>query len=118
MSITRRKAEPTRAHRPDWKALETLGDEEIADQIRTNPDAAPDVSGWPMDRAMLMEPLDVKAIRSRLNMTQAQFARIFDLNLAALRDWEQRRRAPRGPARTLLRIIDREPEAARRAIGA
>jgi putative transcriptional regulator len=118
MSIVKRKAaEPPRAHRPDWKALGALSDDEIAEQIRANPDAAPDVSDWPMDRAMLTEPLDVKAIRSRLSMTQAQFARTFDLNLAALRDWEQRRRAPRGPARTLLRIIDREPEAARRAIG-
>jgi len=67
---------------------------------------------------MSTEPLDVRAIRSRFRMTQAQFARTFDINLAALRDWEQRRRAPRGPARTLLRIIDREPEAARRAIDA
>ena len=36
------------------------------------------------------------------------------MNLASLRDWEQQRRAPRGPALTLLRIIDREPDAARR----
>jgi putative transcriptional regulator len=118
MSITRRKAEPTQAHQPDWKALEALSDEEIADQIRINPDAAPDMSDWPKDRATVTELLDVKAIRARLRMTQAQFARTFDLNLAALRDWEQRRRAPRGPARILLRIIDREPEAVRRAIGA
>jgi putative transcriptional regulator len=118
MSITRQKPEPTQLYRPDWQALEALSDDEIAAQIGANPDAAPDVSDWPVDRATLMESLDVKAIRSRLSMTQAQFARTFDLNLAALRDWEQRRRAPRGPARTLLRIIDREPEAARRAIGA
>ncbi len=117
MSITRRRVEPPQAYQPDWKALEALSDDEIAEQIRANPDAAPDVSDWPVDRALLTEPLDVRAIRSRLKMTQVQFARTFDLNLAALRDWEQRRRAPRGPARTLLRIIDREPEAARRAIG-
>jgi hypothetical protein len=46
----------------------------------------------------------------------AMFARTFGLNVAALRDWEQRRRVPRGPARSLLRIIDREPDAARRAL--
>jgi hypothetical protein len=34
----------------------------------------------------------------------------------AVRDWEQQRRVPRGPARTLLRIIEREPETARRAL--
>jgi putative transcriptional regulator len=101
-------------HRPDWKALEALSDDQIAEQIGANPDAGPDLAGWPLRHAALTEPLDVKAIRARLGMTQAQFARTFDLNLAALRDWEQRRRVPRGPARALLRIIDRE--AARRAV--
>ena len=115
MSTTRQKA--ARPHQPDWRALEALSDEEIAVQISANPDAAPDMSEWPLDRAVASAMLDVKAIRAKLKMTQAQFAAAFDLNLAALRDWEQRRRASRGPARTLLRIIDREPEAARRAVG-
>lgn len=115
MSTTKPKA--ARSHQPDWHALRALSDEEIAAQINANPDAAPDMSEWPLGRAVVSDPLDVKAIRTKLKMTQAQFAAAFDLNLAALRDWEQRRRAPRGPARTLLRIIDREPEAARRAVG-
>jgi len=34
-----------------------------------------------------------------------------------LKDWEQHRRDPEGPARTLLLVIDREPEAVRRALG-
>ena len=64
----------------------------------------------------MSEPMDVKAIRTRLGMSQEAFARTFGINVASLRDWEQRRRVPRGPARTLLQIIDREPEAARRAL--
>jgi putative transcriptional regulator len=63
-----------------------------------------------------MEPIDITAIRAKLGMSQPEFARAFSLNLAALRDWEQRRHAPRGPALALLRIIEREPEAARRAL--
>jgi putative transcriptional regulator len=96
--------------------LEALSDEEIDRQIAADPDAAPDVSDWPLDKAVIMEPVDVKAIRVKLRMSQEEFARAFGLNVTALRDWEQQRRAPRGPARTLLRIIDREPAAVRRAL--
>ena len=103
-------------HEPDWAALDALTDEEIAAQIAANPDAAPDVSDWPLDKAVFMEPVDVKAIRANFGMSQEEFATAFGLKLASLRDWEQQRRMPRGPARTLLKIIDREPEAVRRAL--
>jgi putative transcriptional regulator len=101
---------------PDWAAIDAPTDEQIAEQIARNPDAAPDVSDWPIERATIMEPIDVKAIRTRLGMFPAEFAQVFGFDLSALRDWEQRRRAPRGPAYTLLRIIEREPEAACRAL--
>ena len=112
-----RKQKPT-AHEPDWAALDALTDEEIDRQISANPDAAPDVSDWSLDdpNVVVMEPVDVKAIRAKLAMSQEEFARAFSLNVAALRDWEQQRRMPRGPARALLQIIDREPAAARRAL--
>lgn len=103
-------------HEPDWAALDALTDEEINAQIAANPDAAPDMSDWPIEDAILMEPVDVKAIRRKTGLSQQEFARTFSLNLAALRDWEQQRRMPRGPARALMQIIDREPEAARRAL--
>ena len=104
--------------RPDWAAIDALSDKQIAAQIAANPDAAPDVSDWSLDdpKVKVMEPVDVKALRARLGMSQETFAATFGLNLAALRDWEQQRRVPRGPARALLRIIEREPEAARRAL--
>ena len=60
--------------------------------------------------------VDVKAVRARLGMSQAAFAEAFGVSAATVRNWEQGRRAPRGPARVLLRVIDREPEAVRRAL--
>ena len=51
-------------------------------------------------------------------MTQDRFASRFGISTATLRNWEQGRRRPEGPARALLTIIDREPEAVRRAFGA
>jgi putative transcriptional regulator len=105
-------------HEPDWAALDALTDDEIDAQIAANPDAAPDISDWSLDdpKVRIMVPTDVKAIRARFGLSQDRFAKTFALNLATLRDWEQQRRMPHGPARTLLQIIDREPEAVRRAL--
>ena len=64
-----------------------------------------------------VEPLDVAEIRARLNMTQAEFAEAFGVSIGTVRNWEQGRRAPRGPARALLRVIEREPKAVIRALG-
>jgi putative transcriptional regulator len=56
------------------------------------------------------EKVEVEPIRRRLGLTQASFARVFGLNIATVRDWEQGRRTPEGPARTLLAVIARHPE--------
>ena len=60
--------------------------------------------------------LDVREIRAKLGLSQPNFAMAIGVPLSTLRNWEQRRRRPNGAALALLRIIDREPEAARRAL--
>ena len=60
--------------------------------------------------------LDVKAIRSRLKMTQQQFAARFGFNINTLRHWEQGRRRPEGPTRAYLLVIDRDPKAVQKAL--
>lgn len=62
------------------------------------------------------ENVDVEPIRKRLGLTQANFARVFGLNVSTVRDWEQGRRTPEGPARTLLAIIARHPEIVREVL--
>ncbi len=64
------------------------------------------------------EAVDVRVIRDKLKMTQRQFADQFGFSVYSIRNWEQGRRNPEGPARILLTIIDREPEAALRALAA
>lgn len=118
MSANRQKRRiATKQHEPHWEALKALTDEEIAAQIAANPDAAPELD-WSLDdpKVRIIVPTDVKAIRTRFGLSQEKFAKTFALNLATLRDWEQERRMPHGPARTLLQIIEREPEAVRRAL--
>lgn len=60
--------------------------------------------------------VDVRAARQRLGMTQPAFAARFGVALPTLRKWEQGKRRPDGPARVLLRVIEREPDAVRRAL--
>ena len=60
--------------------------------------------------------VDVKALRRKLGMSQSRFAISFGFGLAAVQSWEQGRRRPEGPARVLLKVIEHEPEAVRRAL--
>jgi putative transcriptional regulator len=60
--------------------------------------------------------VDVKDIRRRLRLTQDEFSRRFGIPQGTLRDWEQGRRRPEGPARALLMVIQYEPKAVERAL--
>lgn len=55
-------------------------------------------------------PLDVRAIRQRMGLTQVEFARKYGFNLYSVRNWEQGRRQPAGAFQNLLKLIDRIPE--------
>lgn len=54
---------------------------------------------------------DVKRIREGYKLSQAQFAALLGISVGTLRNWEQGRRAPEGPARVLLRVAERHPRA-------
>jgi putative transcriptional regulator len=59
---------------------------------------------------------DVQAIRRKVQMSQDEFVRHFSVKKRTIQDWEQHRRRSSGPARAFLLVIDREPEAVRRAL--
>ena len=60
--------------------------------------------------------LDVKAIRQHIGMTQTEFASAFGISVGTLRHWERGDRTPRGPARVLLNVVAKEPQAVLRAL--
>ncbi|MBR0758312.1 type II toxin-antitoxin system MqsA family antitoxin [Bradyrhizobium jicamae] len=60
--------------------------------------------------------VNVKKIRTRLGLSQESFAQTYGFALSAVRDWEQGRRQPERSARILLRVVEREPEAVKRAL--
>lgn len=55
--------------------------------------------------------LNVQAIRTRLHLSQPKFAELLGISVRTLEGWEQGRRQPAGPARVLLRVADKHPEA-------
>jgi len=69
-------------------------------------------------RVYVPSQIDVKALRKRLGLTQPEFAARFGFNVGRLRDWEQGRSNPDSAARAYLVVIEREPDAVRRALEA
>ncbi|MCP5093939.1 MAG: helix-turn-helix domain-containing protein [Chloroflexi bacterium] len=57
----------------------------------------------------LSEPSSAKEIRQQLGLSQAAFAGLMGVSLRTIQDWEQGRRNPSGPAKSLLRIAEQFP---------
>ena len=104
----------------DWQQADATTEAEIAQQAATDPDTAPLFSAEALlAGARRIEPdaiEDVRALRTRLGLSQEAFARRFGFSVDAVRQYESHRRTPTGPARTLLRVIAREPDAVTRAL--
>jgi putative transcriptional regulator len=67
-------------------------------------------------RKRSFRPADVKKIRTDLELSQTDFALMIGVSVATLRNWEQGRRTPEGPALALLRVAAAEPKAVARAL--
>ena len=64
-----------------------------------------------------LQPGDVAALRRFIGLSQAQFAEALGISVHTLRNWEQDRRRPEGPALALLRIAARHPGVVRENVG-
>ena len=67
-------------------------------------------------RVHVPEHIDVKAIRTKLGLTQQVFAGRFGFSINTLRHWEQGKRQPEGPTRAYLLVIERAPHAVQKAL--
>jgi len=65
----------------------------------------------PPSRVFTHDGLDVPAIRQQYKLSQEKFAQLLGISVATLRNWEQGRRTPKGPAQVLLRVAAKHPEA-------
>ena len=62
-------------------------------------------------RVLEVKPADVKSVRVGLGLSQSEFAMMIGVRVATLQNWEQGRRRPEGPARALLKIAAKNPQA-------
>ena len=120
MPIVRRTRADLDLSKVDWRRAAATTDRQIAKQIAADPDTAPIFSARELGRAKRVVPPpagdDVRAIRRRLGLTQAEFAARYGFSLETIRNYEQGHRRPAGPARVLLKVIASEPDAVTRAL--
>jgi putative transcriptional regulator len=98
----------------DWSRLDAMSAEERHAAALADPD------GRPMSDAEWVEMPrvpQVKIIRRALKLSQEEFAAHFQIPIGTLRDWEQGRKEPDAAAKAYLRVIAREPDTVRRALG-
>jgi putative transcriptional regulator len=67
-------------------------------------------------RKTQVDAVAVRAIRALTSLSQPKFALILDVDVGTLRNWEQGRREPTGPARALLRAIRNDPKNVMKAL--
>lgn len=110
--------DPSRLPVTDWRRFDAMTDQERHAAALADFDCPPATED---QLARASRAPNVRALRRKLNLTQEQFARRFQLSLGALRDWEQGRNQPDHAARALLRVIEFNPvvveEALRQAHG-
>jgi putative transcriptional regulator len=58
----------------------------------------------------LTDPSPTRVIRQKLRLSQSAFASLMGVSIRTIQDWEQGRRNPKGPAKSLLRVAEQHPE--------
>ncbi len=89
----------------DWPRIDATSEADIArHQAEDDAEAREDAAAW------------ARHVRHKVGLSQDAFAARLGLPTATVRNWEQGKRLPRGPARALLRIIAKAPETALAAL--
>ena len=112
LDITKRAASAPKG-KTDWKRLRSMTEAEVRAAALADKDNRPLTK---RQLAGLETVPNVRVIREALGLSQRAFALRFHLSLATVRDWEQGRFRPDQSARTLLRLIAREPEVVERTL--
>jgi putative transcriptional regulator len=118
MAIVRFKADlnaPARLSQATRGRLDGVRAEEIERKAREDSDNPP-ATDEELDRGVFAR--SVRLARQRLGLSQTEFAARFRINIARLKDWEQGRSNPDSVALAYLTVIEREPDAVERALGA
>lgn len=119
MPTVRRSRADLDLDKVDWDRIDAITDAEIERQVSGDPDLPPLFTEKDLAdarRALPVDEVDVKRIRTKYGLTQREFADRFGLSAETVSNYERRHRMPRGPMRVLMKVIDREPDAVERAL--
>lgn len=58
---------------------------------------------------VIITPEEIQAIRARTRLSQAVFAKLLNVSLSSVRQWEQGKRKPTGSTKVLLDLLDKSP---------
>lgn len=56
-----------------------------------------------------LTPEEIKAIRKKTNLSQSIFAKMLNVSISSVRQWEQGQRVPTGATKVLLELLDKSP---------
>lgn len=90
---------------PDAQTRYEQALQEVVDHLRTG-------TPFPHTEVYLRRVVDIPKLRRRYRLTQQAFAERLGISLGTLRNWEQKRRIPDGPAQRLLELLEDRPEVA------
>ena len=107
MTTKKTAAKTKRASKPKYSKAGTRILKSLNEAVRWA--KGEDILGVKVSYVRVPNKLDVKAIRTRLGMSQTKFANSFGFSASTLRNWEQGTRKPETTARILLTIIERAP---------
>ncbi len=96
----------------DGRIVEVLADG--SERALPTPSASPDETRAAVPNAAAY----AREVRARTKLTQAEFALRIGVPIETVRNWEQGKRSPRGPARALLKLIEKAPDVAFEILGA
>ena len=94
-------------------------DDKLFDELESNLKQAVQITkgrASPETTYVMATPAQIKAVRRKTGLSQAVFARTFNLSLDTVKGWEQGKRSPDAAAKNYLRIIQADPELVQRAI--
>ena len=114
-NITKARLNPKRRGigKTDWRRLDSMSDAEAMRAALSDPDARPKA---PLELKRFRRVVLVRDLRTKLGMTQREFAEAFGFSVGAVRDWEQMRSRPDAGTRALLQVIGFDPDTVRRAL--
>ena len=95
--------------------MNTAAFEQLLERVRRAIEAS--AGTRPMARPFRVDAVAIKELRAWTELSQPEFAALLGVELSTLRNWEQGRREPTGPAQALLRAIHNDPENVIRALG-